>query len=232
MIRKTLPFLAAALLACTFGSAHAQSDAPPTPLEKQLHKLDLSLAALGIYNNTVTGNVVTYLGATNQGQSMTEFGSNTAGLLVSIQYPAKPYVGLEFNFTQARYVDTFAGPGVAKIQPVPSTDFLVQSKVNEYSIGYLIMPPHPFFGLQPFASAGAGTQAFKPTAFGGQEEPEQARMVYFFSLGVQKEYSEHFGFRAGYRQVFFLDPDFGQNYLTILKHATTYEPMIGFYLRY
>jgi opacity protein-like surface antigen len=232
LIRKALPFLAAAVFVCTFGRAVAQSDAPPTPLEKQLHKLDLSLAGIGIFNDSVTGNVVTYLGATNQGQSITQTGSNTVGLLVSIQYPAKPYFGLEFNYSQARYTQNFTGPGVASIQPVPSTDFPVQAKANEYSIGYLITPPHLFYGLQPFASAGAGTIAFKPTAFGGQEEPEQARMVYYAGAGVEKDVNQHFGFRGGYRQIFFLDPDFGQNYLTILRHATTYEPMVGFYLRY
>jgi hypothetical protein len=58
-------------------------------------------------------------------------------------------------------------------------------------------------------------------------------MTYYYSLGLQQSYANgHFGLRAGFRELFFLDPDFGQNYLTILKHATTYEPMIGFYLRY
>lgn len=232
MICKTPSLLAAALLACTFGRAHAQSDVPPTPLERQLHKLDLSIAGIGVYNSSVTGNVVTYLAATNQGESITQFGSNTAGLLVSVQYPAKPYFGLEFNYSLARYTENFTGPGVANIQPLPSTSFLVQAKSDEYTIGYLITPPHLFFGLQPFASAGAGTQTFKPTAFGGQEEPEQARMTYYGAIGVQKAVNQYFGFRAGYRQIFFLDPDFGQNYLTILGHATTYEPMVGFYLRY
>ncbi|MBW4037725.1 MAG: outer membrane beta-barrel protein [Acidobacteria bacterium] len=232
MIRKTLPFLAAAFIACTFGSATAQSDAPPTPLEKQLHRLDLAIAGIGIYNSSVTGNVVKYLSATNQGQSITQFGSNTAGILVSVQYSAKPYVGFEFNYSEARYTENFTGPGVADIQPLPSTSFLVQAKSDEYTIGYLIKPPHLIYGLQPFASAGAGTQTFKPTAFGGQEEPEQARMTYYGGVGIEKAVNDHFGFRGGYRQIFFLDPDFGQNYLTILKHATTYEPMVGFYLRY
>ena len=233
MIRKTLPFLAAAFFACTFGSANAQTDTPPTPLEKQIEKIDLAISGVGIYNTTVTGNVVSNLGADNAGQSVTQFGSNTLGALVSIQYPAKPYFGLEFNYGYARYTENFEGPAITNyFLPVNTTDFQIQTKVTEYTFGYLLTPPHPILGLQPFVSAGGGPQAFKPTAFGGQEEPEKARMTYYYSLGVQKDYSAHIGFRVGFRELFFLDPDFGQNYLTILKHATTYEPMAGFYLRY
>jgi hypothetical protein len=57
-------------------------------------------------------------------------------------------------------------------------------------------------------------------------------MTYYYSLGFTKDLSPHFGLRAGFRELFFLDPDFGQNYLTILKHATTLEPTAGFYIRY
>jgi hypothetical protein len=232
LIRKAFPFLAAALLVSTLGSAHAQTSAPPTAFGKQLDKVDLTIAGVGLFNTKVTGTVVTGLLATNQGETITQFGSNTAGALVSIHYPAKPYFGLEFNYGYARYTENFEGPGVADFLPVNTTDFQVQTKVSEYTFGYLITPPHPLFGMQPFASVGAGTQAFKPTAFGGQEEPEKARMTYYYSLGLQKEVNPHFGFRLGFRQLFFLDPDFGQNYLTILKHASTYEPTVGFYLRY
>jgi hypothetical protein len=232
LIRKALPLLAAALLACTFGSAQAQTSAPPTAFDKQLDKIDLSIAGVGIFNTTVTGTVVTNLLANNQGESITQFGSNTLGALVSIHYPAKPYFGLEFNYGYARYTENFEGPGVAQFLPENTTDFQVQTKVSEYTFGYLITPPHQIFGFQPFVSAGAGTQGFKPTAFGGQELPEKARATYYYSLGLQKDYNPHFGFRVGFRELFFLDPDFGQNYLTILKHANTYEPMAGFYLRY
>jgi hypothetical protein len=233
LIRKALPLLAVALLASMFGSAHAQTDAPPTPFAKQLHKMDLSVTGVGIFNSTVTGTVVTDLSADNQGQSITEFGSNTLGALVSIHYSAKPYFGLEFNYGYARYTENYEGPGITNyFLPVNTVDFQVQTKVSEYTLGYLIMPPHPIFGMQPFVSAGAGSQGFKPTPFGGQEEPEKARMTYYYSVGVQKDYSQHIGIRVGFRELFFLDPDFGQNYLTILKHATTYEPMAGFYIRY
>jgi hypothetical protein len=116
--------------------------------------------------------------------------------------------------------------------PNGTTDFQVQTKVTEYTFGYLITPPYTIFGFQPFASVGGGPMSFVPTPRGGQEEPEKARMTYYYSLGLQKDLSPHFGVRGGFRELFFKDPDFGQNYLTILKQSTTYEPMLGFYIRY
>jgi hypothetical protein len=231
LIRKAFPILAAFLFASLVAGAHAQTEAPPpTALQKQLDKLDLSIAGVGIFNNTVSGTVVPV--APNQGLAMTQFGSNTLGALVSIHYPAKPYFGLEFNYSYARYTENYTGPAIASFLPNGITNFQVQTKVSEYTFGYLITPPYTIFGLQPFVSAGAGPMAFKPTPGGGQELPEKARMTYYYSLGFQKDVSPHFGLRAGFRELFFLDPDFGQNYLTILKHATTLEPTAGFYIRY
>jgi hypothetical protein len=226
LIRKTFFLLATFSLACI--AAAAQTDTPPTKLDKQLHKLDLSVNIVGIYNRTVMGTVVTNLGASNEGQSLTQFGSNTAGALVSLHYIAKPYFGLEFNYGYARYTENFQGNALLDFSNDP---FQVQTKVNEYTFGYIATPPHPIFGFQPFLGAGFGTTGFKPTAGGGQELPEKARATYYYSVGLQKDYG-HLGVRAGFRELFFLDPDFGQNYLTILKHATTYEPMAGFYFRY
>jgi hypothetical protein len=123
---------------------------------------------------------------------------------------------------------------VENISPPPGTNsaFGIQSNVLEYTLGYIVTPSHTFFGFQPFASGGAGTIEFKPTTHGGEELPKKARMAYYYNVGVQQDFGAHFGLRAQVRQLFYLAPDFGQNYLTILKHTTTFEPGAGFYLRF
>ena len=184
--------------------------------------MDLGVSGVGIYNNTVTGPIVPTQ-APDYGTVVTQYGSNTAGALATLRYIAKPYFGLEFNYGYARYTENYTvAPGQ------------IQTRVNEYTLGYIATPRYSIFGLQPYLGAGGGTQAFKPTPHGGQGAPEKARATYYYTLGVQKELGTggHFGIRAGFRELFFLDPDFGQNYLTILKHANTYEPQAGFYLRY
>jgi len=220
-IRIASPIFAAALLASPSATASAQTATPETPLTRQIHKMDLALTGVGVYNTTVKGPIVPTQ-ATDYGTTVTQFGSNTFGFLGTLRYVAKPYIGLELNYGYARYTENY---NVAPYQ--------IQARVNEYTLGYVATPNHQIFGLQPYLGAGAGTTAFKPTPHGGQGAPEKARMTYYYTVGLQKESAGgHFGLRAGFRELFFLDPDFGQNYLTILKHANTYEPQAGFYLRY
>jgi hypothetical protein len=221
LIRKVL-FIAAAL-AFTF-SAAAQE--PLTPLEKHLSRMDLAVSAVGIFNKEVSGNVIP-TGAPNAGQLLIDSPSNTVGALATLRYVAKPFVGLEFNYGFARYTQDYSN--VSGIQ----SNIGVQTKVNEYTIGYVVTPAHTFFGFQPFASAGAGSTGFSPTAGGGLGLKTQARATYYYSAGIQQDlFSSHFGVRAAFRQVFFLAPDYGQNFLTIKQHTISSEPAIGFYLKF
>jgi hypothetical protein len=225
LIRKVLPL--AAILALTFSTAAVSAqENPVTALDKQLSRIDLGVSGVGVFNRNTSGAVVA-TGSENTGQVVGNEPSNTLGALVTIRYVVKPLVGLEFNYGFARYTDNYSNvPGIA-----PSIG--VQTRVNEYTVGYLVTPAHPIFGYQPFVSVGAGSTAFKPTAGGGLGFPEQARATYYYSAGLQREYfSEHFGFRASFRQVFYLAPDFGQNFLTIKQHTITSEPTLGFYLKF
>ncbi len=234
MNRKALLLLSAALLTTGCLSALAQSptDVPETPFVKQIHRFDLGISGTGVYNSTATG-FITPTQAPNYGNgsnSMTQFASNTAAPLATLRYVAKPWVGLEFNYGFARYTENYQGPAAANF---PAGFFQVQTRATEYTLGYIATPQiYKPYGLQPYIGGGAGSMAFKPTPAGGQGLPEKARMMYYYTLGVQDDLTPHFGLRAGFREVFFLAPDFGQNYLTILKHVTTYEPQIGFYLHY
>ncbi|HEY1741559.1 MAG TPA: hypothetical protein VGG18_00230 [Granulicella sp.] len=223
MIRKVSLFLTSAVLASTFGAASAQQEAPTTLLGRQLSRMDFGISGAGMFNKNVSGPILRQT-APNAGTTLEQNPSNTIGGVFTIRYIVKPLVGFEFNYGYARYTEDYS---------YPSSPFGVQTRASEYTVGYLVTPDHKFFGFQPFVSAGAGSIAFKPTTHGGESLPEQARMAYYYSGGLQQEcFSSHFGLRASFRQLFFLAPDFGQNYLTILKHTNTIEPTVGFYLRY
>ena len=229
MIQKVLFRLAAAAALCVAGSAAAQNTAQSTVLDRQLSRIDLGISGVGQFSRTVTGTVGPL--STNQGQSITQEASNTLGALVTIRYIARPLVGFEFNYGYARYTENFSGPGIANYFP-QAPPFQIQTQANEFTLGYLVTPERTFFGFKPFASAGLGSIEFKPTAHGGEGAPHQARAAYYYSVGVQQDITPNFGLRAGFRQVFFLAPDFGQNYLTIKQHTITSEPQAGFYLRF
>lgn len=212
----------ATLLLSVTGFAAAQTSAA----SRQLSRVDLGISAAGAFNKEVSGTIVP-AAAPNHNVMTTQFGSNTVGALANIRYIAKPYVGVEFNYGWARYTENYEpGPNGASL-------FQIQTTANEYSIGWIITPPHQIFGLQPFLSAGGGATEFKPTGGGGQGEPKQARATYYYNVGLQKEFSDsHFGMRVSFRENFFLAPDFGQNYLTILQHTSTIQPTAGFFLRF
>jgi len=219
LIRNVLPFAAA--LAFTFSAAVAVAqEAPVTGLDKQLSRIDFAVQGVGMFGTTVHGPIIP-TSAPNAGTSIIDEPSNTLGALVTLRYVAKPFLGFEGNYGYARYTQNYSNIGG------------VQAQTNEYTLGYIVTPAHTIFDFQPFVSAGAGSIAFRPTPRGGQGLKTQARAVYYYSVGLQKEYfSEHFGLRGGFRQLFFLAPDFGQNYLTIKQRTTTYEPSLGFYLKF
>jgi hypothetical protein len=219
LIRNVLPFAAA--LAFTFSAAAAVAqDAPVTGLDKQLSRIDLGVQGVGMFSKTVQGPIIPTT-ASNAGLSIIDEPSNTMGALVTLRYVAKPFVGFEGNYGYARYTENYSNIGG------------VQTQANEYTLGYLVTPAFTICDFQPFVSVGAGSIGFRPTPRGGQGLNIQARAAYYYSAGLQKEYfSEHFGLRGGFRQVFFLAPDFGQNYLTIKQRSTTYEPTVGFYLKF
>ena len=226
------PALLLCLLSFTSNLAIAQSaSTPPTAFEKQLNRIDLSVSAMGYLSTSVSG--TNYTGVT-----FTQKPSNTVGELGTLRYVGKPWVGFEFNFGNSRYTQNFITTHYTNSSVCPNSqcNYLLggaQNNVHELTLGYVAHPPHTIFGLQPYLGAGGGTMQFRPTPGGGQGLPRQWRAVYFYDAGVDEYFpSAHFGFRAGFRQLIYLAPDFGQNYLTITRRTRTSEPNFGFFLRF
>ena len=193
-------------------AAHAQ--APVTELSRQLGRLDLGVSGVGQFTNSVTG--TNYLGV-----SLTQKPSTTLGALVTVRYTKSPLLGAEFNYGYARYTQNYSSYIVGG----------AQTNANEYTVGYVAHTPR-IFGFQTFVSGGGGTIEFKGTPGGGQGLPTQARAAYYYDAGIEDSLLPHLGIRAQFRQVFFLAPDFGQNYLTIKQRQITTEPGIGIYLHF
>ncbi len=207
-----LALLLVSLLAfSSAGSARGQL----TTLDRQLSRIDIGVSGVGEFTNSVTGK--NYLGT-----NLTQQPSNTLGALVTVRYTKSPYLGIEGNYGYARYTQNFSA----------YINGGAQTNASEYTLGYVAHTPR-LFGIQTFVSAGAGSIAFRATPGGGQNLPTQARAAYYYDAGVEDSlFSSHFGIRAQFRQVFFLAPDFGQNYLTIKQRQITTEPGVGFYIHF
>jgi len=206
-------------------NVHAQATTGNPELNKQLSRIDFAINGIGSFTKGVSGQ--------NQRDNLTvnQDGSNTFGALVTLRYTKSPYIGGEFNYTYARYTQNFTNATNSTI----TGQYIVggiQTNANEYSLGYVAHPPHEFFTTKPFIAGGLGSTAFKPTPGGGQGLRSQARMTYYYAVGVEKDVTEHFAVRAQIRQTFFKAPDFGQNYLTIQKHTWTFQPGFGFVLHF
>lgn len=206
-------------------SAHGQT----TFLSRQLDRVDVAVGGAAIFTKSVSG---TNLG----GFPVTLDPSTTVGALVQVRYTKSPLLGAEFTYSYARFNQRYGGmpfgpnpdPTTNMPYPVP---FSVQANMSEYTLGYVAHLP-TMFGVQPFASAGGGVSAFKPTPLGGQGLPERGRASIYYDIGAEDQLSRHFGVRAQLRQIFYKAPDFGQNYLTINQRTFTTEPSVGFFIKF
>ena len=224
-LSKSRPFqslFAATLLLVSAAAARGQ-----TKLDRQLSYIDLGVQAAGQFTSSTSGTVT--IPAVEQGLPVSQNASSTVGALVTLRYSPRPYLGAEINGSYARYTENFTYTP----RPLGSELFQIQTQANEFTFGYLVTPPYSIFGVKPYASAGVGVMRFAPTAGGGEQAPSMVRPAYYYNLGVEQSLSGgRFGLRVGFRQVFFIAPDFYQNYLTINKHIATSEPIVGVYVHF
>jgi Outer membrane protein beta-barrel domain len=208
-------------------TAKAQESQNPA-LDRQLDRIDLSVSGVGTFNSNSSGTAIVDAVPT----TVDLHPGNTLGVLVNLRYIKSPLLGFELNYGYARYTDTFTPFGILPPPGQPALSAGVQQNTSEYTAGY-IAHLHPLLGVKPFASVGLGTLAFRPTPRGGEGLIKQARAAYYYSVGAEQTvFSPHFGIRVQVRQVFFKAPDFGQNYLTIQQHTSTFEPGVGFFLHF
>jgi len=201
---------------------------PQTASHKQLDRIDFAISAAGEITSTASGIEQRDINTTHS--TLTIKPSSTIGELVTLRYTAKPFLGFEFNFGNARFTQDYT------FNPKPSSNILTggaQAGAREITFGYIAHLRSRPFGIQPFIGAGGGTIRFKPTTYGGQGLPQQYRAAYYYTVGAEDNFpGSHFGVRVGFRQLIYLAPDFLQNYLTITQRVRTSEPNFGFFVRF
>ena len=227
LLRTLLPVLLFAMALFVTHNVGAQA-IPQTAGHKQLDRIDFAISAAGEITNTASGTELRDINTTHS--TLTIKPSSTVGELVTLRYTAKPFLGFEFNFGNARFTQNYT------FSPKPSPNILTggaQAGAREMTFGYIAHPRSRPFGIQPYLGAGGGTIRFKPTTYGGQGLPQQYRAAYYYTLGVEDNFpGSHFGVRVGFRQLIYLAPDFLQNYLTITRRVRTSEPNFGFFVRF
>ncbi len=239
VLRLVLPLCFAASLVARTAQGQAQVE---TPLDRQLHRLDLGVSVIEVITGNTSGqSFATSKPTPAEAQTLTTNSTNGTGGLVQLRYTKSPLLGAEFNYSFARYTTNFTPTvqnpqcGTPNQPPCAVAPGGIQADANELTLGYVAHGPSlTDFGLKPFGAAGAGSTVFTPTLNGGgQGFFKQARMTYYYALGVEAPLlSSHFGLRAQFRQSFYLLPDYTANFLTIKQRTSSLEPSFGFYLHY
>jgi hypothetical protein len=197
--------------------------APLTPFQKQFERVTFAIQAAGFLSDTVSGI------EKRDNVPLSIRPSNTVGELFTLRYVAKPLVGFEFNVSNARLDQNYT------YTPPPTVGLLAggaQTGFRELTLGY-VAHLRQIHGIDPYLGAGGGTIHFQPTVAGGQGLPFQYRAVYYYDAGLEYTFTDsHFGIRTGFRQLIYLAPDFGENYLTITRRERTSQPTFGFFLRF
>lgn len=224
VLRRRLARLALGLFSLPALSAGVLSAQTVTPLARQLSRIDFALSGFKQFNGTVNG--TNYLGAPVQ-----QSASNPIGGLVTLRYTKSAFLGGEFNYSFARYNQTFTSP--VQFPAGFRSPFVVRARASEYTVGYVVHVPVPLLGVKPFGAVGVGTTGFYPDRFNGQGLPARGRLTTYYGIGVEVPLlTSRFGIRAQFRQLFFKAPDFDQNYLTLDKRTTASEPTIGVYAHF
>ncbi len=204
------------------GGYGTSMEAQVTRLAQIGERVELGVTAVADITPSVSG--------TNYLQTgLTANPSNTVGVVTTLRYTRSALMGAELNFGYARYTENFKIGANPNNQPFVGG---VQQNALEYTVGYVVHGPR-LLGVKPFGSAGGGGINFHPTGGGGQGLPSNGRGAFYYAIGADSPvFTDHIGIRAQFREVFFKAPDYGQNYLTINKRTSTFEPGIGLYLRF
>lgn len=228
-LSRALPLCFAVSLLSRTGQGQAQVE---TPLDRQLHRLDFGVSVIEVISGNTSGQSFANSKPTPaEAQTLSTTSTNGTGGLVQLRYTKSPLLGAELNYSFARYTTNFNPPSGGTTVALGG----VQANANEATLGYVAHGPSlTSFGLKPFGAAGAGSTVFTPTLNGGgQGFYKQARLTYYYAVGVEAPLlSSHFGLRAQFRQSFYLLPDFTANFLTIKQRTSSLEPSFGFYLHY
>jgi hypothetical protein len=233
LMRKRYSLLPLLLLLVATGARAQDAGTPPlTKTSKFLAHFDFGLSGIALFTKDSNGTVTT--GAANVPYSFTQTVSTTAGGVITLRGSKSPYVGAELNYGFGRVTEAYTCCNVNVSTGLYSGNpFQVQVGMNEFTLGYLVKPPHHLLGTQPYISAGAGTIVFAPTRNGGVGLQKQARATYYYTAGLEKMIvGDLLGIRAGIRQNFYLGPDFDQPYLRIKARTFTTEPQFGLFVKF
>src|SRR5262249_49376809 len=117
----------------------------------------------------------------------------------------------------------------------PAGAFNVQANMHQTTGALVVTSPRRFFGLSPYALAGAGALTFDPTGnLGGivSGADRQTKAAFVYGGGADINLTRRFALRVEYRGLVYKRPDFGLASLGSDATTHTAQPSAGFVIRF
>jgi opacity protein-like surface antigen len=198
-------------------------------------RIDVSLGVFPQLTGTRTvEQTTTYPGGTNVFET-TQGTAPSAGVLGTFHQQLTHWVGYETNFGYTRLDENyFSGVGYNGMggSTGAATSHSISSDVYELSLAVVAKGPVSTHRMQTFLDGGSGVLLFRPTEQASRER-SQVRPMVLFGAGIDYRLSDHFGFRAEYRGMFYKNPDFRNTNIVATKLLTvSNEPTISLVYRF
>lgn len=181
---------------------------------KDVDKRDIAILGFGQDTNRTNGN------------SLRNGTTSSGGGMVSFRQSPRWWAGYEASYGYTKYTDTYY-----------FNIYRVEHTSNEGTLAYLVKSP-AYDGFHFFGTLGAGILSLSPTQSGGSvavilgTPATQTVPTFVYTLGVERRFTDRFGFRVQYRSDEYKDPDFKQSVLDTHQLRKTAEPGIGVYYHF
>lgn len=152
------------------------------------------------------------------------------GFRIGVRHIFSPIFGLEMNLGYNRATQHFTN--VPSVGSAP-----VYSHAKPFTVDYVVSVPHTFFGVQPFALAGAGLISYNISSYtatppGVPSLPARAHIVPVFEYGLGADFHPgllppFIALRVQYRGLIGHGSDYRLPYLRTNNVINIAEPQVG-----
>jgi len=156
---------------------------------------------------------------------ITQTGTNSGGVLAGYRFNVNRWLAAEADYGYTRNTQLFGGATIGR----------VQSDVHAVTADAVVRLPLVLAGFRPYALAGGGALAFRPTQnVGGfaAGADTQSRGTFLYGVGTDYNLSRHLGLRAEYRGLVYQAPDFSLARFKTDGWTHTAQPSVGVVYRF
>jgi opacity protein-like surface antigen len=188
--------------------------------------LTSSSMAQELLRNEVSVQGAGFLTKDSEENGIRQHTTDSGGLLVSYRYHLNRWLAADGSYGYTRNtLQNFTSAGA----------FNVQANMHQTTGALVVTSARKFFGISPYALAGAGALTFDPTGNSGGfvlGADRQSKAAFVYGGGADINLTRRFALRVEYRGLVYKRPDFGLASLNSDATAHTAQPSAGFVIRF